>query len=447
MKLRQTIGRMAVAAVLASGVLTASADAQGAPPAVTDKALGVEFTTLPSGWFLASPGVYTPGTIGLVTLQSDGQYDVKLSVQPLGIGDTHDELAAAQTAADKVVKASNSPTPITRTPISLAGARGVKLEGMPGSANVQIIVAHAGALYDIVTFDSDSIQPDQQQALASMHFNLRVGAFPPSNPPAPRGPSETRHIPPRHRSTGSGSGPSPYSINSNVQMYVFWGQSVNAGCGSHGGALATTCGGNFYGQGDHTGQDYYAIDWPLYTGNSIFPQTPTPQVTHGGWTQGSFYRYGNWVVLDNGWGVFSYYAHMNDVSVTAGTKANWNNVIGHSGCTPGLPYCTGPHVQVAWVGGWSVGSRTVHRPPRARGVGAESNARCLRPTLQRDTGTTDAALHIQLDAGLLCLQLALLRRDRERLVEVELTPEAAAGGPGPRSCATLTECYSRKVTM
>jgi hypothetical protein len=214
---------------------------------------------------------------------------------------------------------------------------------------VQIIVAHAGALYDIVTFDSNSIQPDQQQALASMHFNLRAGAFPPSNPPAPRGRSETRHIPALRHSTGSGSGPSPYSINSNVAMYVFWGQAVSAGCGSHGGALATTCGGNFYGQGDHTGQDYYAIDWPLNTGNSIFPQTPTPQITHAGWTQGSFYGYGNWVVLDNGWGVFSYYAHMNDVSVTAGTKANWYNNIGHSGCTPGLPYCTGPHVHVAWV--------------------------------------------------------------------------------------------------
>lgn len=201
--------RLAAGMIILTGVaLSGQTHAQTIAAAVADGSLGVSFSSLPSGWFFAAPGVYTPGTIGLVTLRSNREYDVRLSVQPLGTGDTHDEIAADQTAADKVVKASNSSTPITRTPVTLAGAHGVMLEGIPGPSNVQIIVAHAGALYDVVTFDSNSIQPDQAQALASMHFNPRIGAFPSSNPPAPRGPSQTRHIPPLRHPMGSSAGPS-----------------------------------------------------------------------------------------------------------------------------------------------------------------------------------------------------------------------------------------------
>ncbi len=147
------------------------------------------------------------------------------------------------------------------------------------------------------------------------------------------------------------SGPSantsirPDTVPGSINMYVFWGNAVNAGCGSHGGALATTCGGNFYGQGDHTGQDYYAIDWPLYAGNSVFAQWGGT-VTFAGPVTGQLYGYGNWVVVNYGSGFYGYYAHLQDWSVSAGQSVNVATVLGHSGCS-GI--CSGAHVHVAWV--------------------------------------------------------------------------------------------------
>lgn len=99
--------------------------------AVSDKALGVSFSTLPAGWSLAPPGQYTPGTVALITT-SNGESDVKLSVQPLGSGDTNNELAAATAEADKLVQAVSNPTTVMRTPVSVAEARGIMLTGMPG---------------------------------------------------------------------------------------------------------------------------------------------------------------------------------------------------------------------------------------------------------------------------------------------------------------------------
>lgn len=273
---------------------------------------------------------------------------MRLSVQPLGTADTTDEATAAATAADQVVQRGGGAASVTRTPITVGGLKGVMLQGMPGPANVQIVLAHGGALYNVVTFDSNALQADQRQALASLHFIARSGSLPSPNPPTPQGTHETRPSPQApNAGTGANASVTPNTV-SGVNMYVFWGNAVNAGCGSHGGALATTCGGYFYGQGDHTGQDYYAIDWPLYAGNSIFAQGSNGgTVTHAGWTQGSFYGYGIWVVVSyGGGGVYGYYAHMQDVSVGAGQGVGNRTVLGHSGCTGN---CSGAHVHVAWV--------------------------------------------------------------------------------------------------
>ncbi len=312
--------------------------------AVADNALGVGLSSLPAGWSQAPAGQYTPGTIALIT-KAGGESDLRLSVQPLGTADTSDEATAATAAADQVVQRGGDAASVTRTPITVAGSKGVMLQGMPGPANVQIVLAHGGALYDVVTFDSNALQPDQDQALASMHFIARSGSLPSANPPAPQGTHETRPAPPTP-SAGTNTSVAPNTI-SGVSMYVFWGNAVNAGCGSHGGALATTCGGYFYGQGDHTGQNYYAIDWPLYAGNSIFAQGSNGgTVTHAGWTQGQFGGYGNWVVVNYGSGVYGYYAHLQDVSVSVGQGVGARTVLGHSGCTGN---CSGAHVHVAWV--------------------------------------------------------------------------------------------------
>ncbi len=99
-------------------------------------------------------------------------------------------------------------------------------------------------------------------------------------------------------------------------------------------------------------QDYYAIDWDEAAGNSVFAQkSGGATVSFAGWRAGSFSGYGYWVVLDLGTGsdgahYYSYYAHLQDVSVSTGNTVFVNNVIGHSGCSDS---CTGPHVHSAWV--------------------------------------------------------------------------------------------------
>jgi len=62
---------------------------------------------------------------------------------------------------------------------------------------------------------------------------------------------------------------------------------------------------------------YYAIDWPLYAGNSVFAQWGGT-VTFAGPVTGQFYGYGNWVVVNYGSVFYGYYAHLQDWSVSAG---------------------------------------------------------------------------------------------------------------------------------
>ncbi len=324
--------------------------AQTSSNQVQDNALGIAFTTLPPGWSVAPAGEFASNMIALVKTVN-GQVEPVLGVGPLGTRNTSDERAASHAAAQEKVSKDTlgMNANVTQASITLAGSSGVMLQGMPGPKNVQIVLAHGGAAYAIVALGNSSLQSDQRQALTELHFIPRTAPFPAINVSArvgTSGPGDRRTIPRNLPGTNS-VGPSPYAINGNVKMYVFWGNAVSAGCGSHGGALVDNCGGYFYGEGDHTGQDYYAIDWPLNLGNSIFPQTPTPQITYAGSTCcDGYWGYGNWVVLDNGWGVASYYAHLNDILVRAGTKANWSYAIGHSGTTGNS---SGPHTHVVWV--------------------------------------------------------------------------------------------------
>ncbi len=349
-------------AILVALATSNSAHAQSTPDAVTQSALGIALTTLPSGLSVAAPGEYMPGAIDLVTTDNHGD-ELRFAVAPLGTADTSDEIAAATTAANALVQDSNSPISVARTSILVAGVQGVMLQGLPGSGpNVQIVIAHGGVVYDLVAYGGLTLQPDALQVFASLHFVPRVGAFPSANPPAPQGKVDMRVIPhlssltsalsTTHRMSGV-SRTAPRDIDSTIHMYPFWGSAVNAGCGSHGGALVTTCGGYFYNEGDHKGindagksNNYYAIDWPLYAGNSIFPQRPSVTVKFAGWRAGGFMGFGNWVVLDNGSGVISYYAHMQDVSVSANQNVNWTTSVGHSGCTDN---CQGAHAHVGWV--------------------------------------------------------------------------------------------------
>ncbi len=147
--------------------------------AICERALGVAVVP-PQGWRLAPPNQYTPGSLDFTR-----QGRIRLSVQPLGTVDTRHQPRAANAAATALVRQSNSTAPITRTPITVGGVPAVELRGMPGPApSVQIVAAANGALYNIVTFDSAILQPDQRAALTSLRFIQRFQPFPNATPPA-----------------------------------------------------------------------------------------------------------------------------------------------------------------------------------------------------------------------------------------------------------------------
>lgn len=339
--------------------------ARGATDAAADSPLGVAFTSLPAGWSVATPGQYTPGFLVLINPSRGEVNQGELAVQPLGLAVTSNEEQAASVAADRLVKESNFTGPITRTPMRLGSAAAVMLQGMPGPANVQFAVAHAGALYDIVTLGSDTLLPGQQQALAALHFIPRVGQFPSRNPAAPYTPPGTGSRPTPYTGSPATLSPRPRRGRNTLPhrnfgprpmhsptgyggwMWVAWGSRVvEQGCTSPPGGLHTTCRGYFYGEGDHTGQDYYAIDWPYANLNNIWGQDDqSATVKHAGWTQGSFFGYGIWVVLQNNNGITSYYAHLSSVSVTVGQTVTFTTQFAKSGCTGN---CTGYHVHVTW---------------------------------------------------------------------------------------------------
>lgn len=148
--------------------------------AICERALGVAVTP-PPAWRLAPPGQYSPGSLDF-TLRGR----IRFSVQPLGLVAARRQPCAANAAAAALIRQSNSTAPITRAPITVGGVPAVEIRGMPGAGpNVQIVAAANGALYNIVTFDSAILQPDQRAALTSLRFIQRFRPFPNATPPAP----------------------------------------------------------------------------------------------------------------------------------------------------------------------------------------------------------------------------------------------------------------------
>ncbi len=330
--------------------------ASGANVMAVHQALGVELMSLPPGWSVIPGNAFYAGwlSFGKGPDPVDG---LRMSIQPIGLLATSTGPQALTTAVNALLRRDAGTTPVQRTQMTVDGLPAIALQGMPGPPGLQIVVATNGAAYDLVLFGSDTLQPDQAQALGALRFIPRAGTLPSAEPPSGFVPTtETRPSPP----------PLPAGVRPAIpgmSMYVFWGGAVNHGaCNPNkelgggdlitGGPAPAGCGGNFYGQGDHTGQDYYAIDWDEAAGNSVFAQkSGGATVSFAGWRAGSFSGYGYWVVLDLGTGsdgahYYSYYAHLQDVSVSTGNTVFVNNVIGHSGCSDS---CTGPHVHSAWV--------------------------------------------------------------------------------------------------
>ncbi len=159
--------------------------------ATCDTALGVSVVP-PAGWSVAPAGQYTPGALTFVrTMTTSLGGDPRMSIQPLGTITTSNTVAAATAAAAALVAQGNGSLPVTRTMVMVAGVPAIALQGLPGQQpTLQTVVAHGGALYDIVTFGSATLQPDQRAALAALRFIPRVGPFPPANAPGPFVPAQ-----------------------------------------------------------------------------------------------------------------------------------------------------------------------------------------------------------------------------------------------------------------
>jgi hypothetical protein len=123
---------------------------------VSNTSLGVA-VTIPPGLQEAAAEKYAPGTINLEIPAQIGHpvNGLRFRVEPEGTYPI--TMSEAQAVADKADALTQGLTiPVTRSSITVAGTTGILLRGMPGyGPNVQIILAHEGALYDVITWGTN----------------------------------------------------------------------------------------------------------------------------------------------------------------------------------------------------------------------------------------------------------------------------------------------------
>ncbi len=149
---------------------------------VRNGALGVALP-LPAGWEEATPNMAPPGEISFAAPGYEGA--PHLLIDSLGATTDPDPTHAVAVATARLARETSMP--ITRTPIIVAETLGVLLQGLPGhTANVQIVLAHAGGLYRIILFGNPVLTPTGRTVLDTIGFIPRTAPFPtPSTPTDP----------------------------------------------------------------------------------------------------------------------------------------------------------------------------------------------------------------------------------------------------------------------
>jgi hypothetical protein len=207
-----TAARAALSGRLPGAPLTCPADV------VRNSILGVTLTP-PAGWREVSAGPDFSPTSLFFVVPRGGEGNPRLLIQGLGTTTDTNEARAANAAADRL-RRSVPRLPVTRRPITIAGAPGVLLRGLPAQTrNVQVVLAHAGALYNIIAFMAFGpvrLQADHRAALASLRFIPRLGAFPSARSPEPH-PFATA---PTLALTGTGAGSSALTVRAAGHGYL-----------------------------------------------------------------------------------------------------------------------------------------------------------------------------------------------------------------------------------
>ncbi len=131
--------------------------------------------------------------------------------------------------------------------------------------------------------------------------------------------------------------------------------TASTGNGAYSGTFIwPVAGGGTYvssGYGSRWGTFHYGIDITSSSGNNPIVAAAAGRVTIASNTCSHNYRkdyncgcnggYGNYVVIDHGNGLLTYYGHMSHASVSVGTYVQQGQQIGNMGCTG---YSTGPHL-------------------------------------------------------------------------------------------------------
>ncbi len=144
------------------------------PEQVHNNALGVSLP-LPAGWQESTPNAAPPSTIFLYVPGYEGS--PRLLIASLGATADPDPVHAVSAAADRLVHGLT--LPITRTSIVVAGVPGVMLYGLPGqTTNVQVVLVHAGGVYNIIIFGAATLTLAGRALLDSIAFIPRTASFP-----------------------------------------------------------------------------------------------------------------------------------------------------------------------------------------------------------------------------------------------------------------------------
>jgi hypothetical protein len=97
-------------------------------------------------------------------------------------------------------------------------------------------------------------------------------------------------------------------------------------------------GGNSYGCNDHSGKDYYAIDFALASGSAVSAVAAGTAHTVAAANSGG---YGNMVWVNHGGNIVSLYAHLSSFAISDGQGVAQGQTLGYSGSTGNS---TGPHL-------------------------------------------------------------------------------------------------------
>jgi hypothetical protein len=150
-------------------------------PAVCDRLLGVALT-VPKGWSVVPREKFPPGYLAFWThIPGSQEPPSHLVIEPVGLASACTDGQAALAVAEALARTTTSRHPIMRRRSIVAGAPAVYLYGLPATPepSVQIVVAHRGAVYQLIFPGSTrALQPDQWHALASLRFIPRIGPFP-----------------------------------------------------------------------------------------------------------------------------------------------------------------------------------------------------------------------------------------------------------------------------